>query len=113
MINIKSKRHKRRVIKKLKFKYCIEAAQIENKENYLEKNKIDVDSLKEDHKEFVKSNKLMLKTQRTFRSKKHNIFNEKINKIALSSNGDKRIQSIDSIDTYAHKMSKDLVCKEE
>ena len=55
----------------------------------------------------------MLKTQRTFRSKEHNIFNEKINKIALSSNDDKRIQSIDSIDTYAHKMSKDLVCKEE
>ena len=72
-----------------------------------------MDSLKEDHKEFVKNNKLLLKTQRTFSSKKHNIFSEKINKIALSSNDDKRIQSIDSVETYAHKMSKDLVCKEE
>ena len=33
------------------YKNCLEAAQIENKINHLEKSKIDVDSLKEDHKE--------------------------------------------------------------
>ena len=33
----------------------------------------------------------MLKTQQIFRSEKHNAFTEEINKIALSSNGDKRI----------------------
>ena len=31
----------------------------------------------------------------------------------LSSNNDKRIQSIDSIKTYAHQKRKDLVCTEE
>ena len=41
------------------------------------------------------------------------IFTEEINKIALSSNDDKRMQSINSIKTYAYKMSKDLVCKKE
>ena len=35
------------------------------------------------------------------------------NKIALSSNDDKRMQSIDSIETYAHGKIKDLVCKKE
>ena len=30
--------------------------------HYLEKNKIDIDSLKKVHKEFIKSNKLILKT---------------------------------------------------
>ena len=54
----KAKSTKKCVIKrKLKFedyKNCLEAAQIENKINNLEKNKIDVDSLKEDQKEFVK-----------------------------------------------------------
>ena len=35
-----------------------------------------------------------------FQSERHNIFNEEINKIALSSNDDKRIQSIDSIEMY-------------
>ena len=34
--------------------------------------------------------------------KKHNVFTEKINKIALSANIDKRIQSIDSIEMYAY-----------
>ena len=53
---------KKCVIKrKLKFedyKNCLEALQIENKINHLEKNKIDVNSLKEDHKEFIRNNKI-------------------------------------------------------
>ena len=38
---------------------------------------------------------------------------KEINKIALSSNDGKRIQRVDSIETYAHGTSKDLVCKKE
>ena len=49
-----------------------------------------------------------MKKQQRFKSKKH-IFTEEINKIALSLNDDKRIQSIDSIETYAHGTSKDFV----
>ena len=37
-----------------------------------------------------------------------NVFTEEINKIALSSNDDKRMQSIDSIETYAYGTSKNL-----
>ena len=48
----------------------MEAAQIENKINHLEKNKIDVYSLKDDQKEVIKNNKLMLKTQHRFRNEK-------------------------------------------
>ena len=44
---------------------------------------------------------------------KDNVFTEKINKIALSSNDDKRMQSIDSTETYAHGTSKDLVHKKQ
>ena len=36
-----------------------------------------------------------------------------MNKIALSPNDDRRIQSVDSIETYAYGTSKDLVCKKE
>ena len=36
-------------------KKTLEAAQIENKINHFEKNKIDTDSLKEAHKEFIKA----------------------------------------------------------
>ena len=52
------------------------------------------------NKEHIKINKLIIKAKLIFRSKKHNVFTEKINKIYLSSNHDKRIQQIDSIETY-------------
>ena len=38
---------------------------------------------------------------------------KKIYKIALSSNDDKRMQSIDLIETYAHGTSEDLLSKKE
>ena len=60
---------------------------MENKINYFEKKKVDVDSIKEDYKEFIKNNKSLSATQQTFRSE--NVFTEEINKNALSSNDDK------------------------
>ena len=44
-----------------------------------------------------------------FKTERHNVFNEEINKIDLSSIDDKRMESIDSIETYAYGTSKDLV----
>ena len=55
----------------------------------------------------------MIKAQQIFRSKKHNVFTEKINEIYLSSNHDKRIQQIDSIETYGQGASKYLVSRKE
>ena len=37
----------------------------------------------------------------------------KLIRLLLSSNVDKRMQSIDSIETYAHGTSKDLVCQKK
>ena len=39
------------------------------------------------------------------------MFTEETNKITLSSNNDKRTQSIDLIETYSFRTSKDLVIK--
>ena len=75
-----------------------------NEINYIEKNKINIDSFF-CYKKIHKNNKLILKT--------HSVFTEEINKIALSSNDDKRMQSIDSIETYAYGMRKDLVSEKE
>ena len=58
----KIKGTKQCAIKKIKFKNyknCLEATQVENKINHLEKNEIDMDSLKKDHKEFNKLQKLV------------------------------------------------------
>ena len=94
----KAKGTKKCVIKrKLKFekyKSSLEATQLENKINYLEKNKIDTESVKENHKEFIKNNKSILKIQKKFKSERHNVFTEEINKIALSSNDNKECNQL-------------------
>ena len=55
---------------------------------------------KKNYEELIKNNKLRLKTQQRLKNESHNVFTKEINKIALSSNDYKRIQSIDSIETY-------------
>ena len=60
----------------------------------------------------LKNNKLILKKQQSFKSDRH-AFTEEINMTALSSNDDKRMQSIDSIEPYEYGMSKDLVSEKE
>ena len=56
---------------------------------------------------------MILKSQQRFRIEKRNVFTEKIDKIALKANDDKRIQSVNSIETCKFETSKDLVCKTE
>ena len=85
-------------------KHCLEAIQTECKINHLEKHKVNIESL---------DNRLILKSQQRFRSEKHNAFTEEIKNIALSAKDDRRIQSIDSIKTYAYVTSKYLVYKQE
>ena len=65
------------------------------------------------HKEFIKNNKLILKTQQRFKSESHIVFTEEINKIVFSSNDDKRILSIYSIETYVYGTSKVLENEKE
>ena len=112
----KSKRCKNCVIKrKPKFqdyKNCLKASQVINAVKKFRKE-INVDYLREDKIKFIEKNKVVLKTQQRFKSERHNVFTEEINKISLGSNDDKRIQSVDSIETYAHGMSKDLIWKKE
>ena len=77
------------------YKNCLEATQLENKINHLEKDKTNIDRIRKNHKEFVRSNKLISKTH------------------ALSSNDDDRMESFDSIETYAYGASKDIVNEKE
>ena len=56
----------------------------------LGKNKLDTDRLRENYKEFIRNNGLILKSRQRFRSNDHNVFTEEINKIALSAKDDKK-----------------------
>ena len=113
----KAKSAKNCVIKrKLKFENYnnfLEATQLDNKIKYLEKSKINRDSIKKNHKKFIRNSKLILKTQQRFKNERHSIFTEEFNKTVLSSNDDKRIQTFDSIETCAYGTSKDLVSKKK
>ena len=52
------------------YKNCLEVTQLESKITRPEEDKLNVDNLKEHHKEFVKNNNLILKPQQQFRRKK-------------------------------------------
>ena len=56
---------------------------------------------------------MILKTQQRFISETHNLFAKEINKIALCSNDDKGIQTIDLIGTYTHGTNKVLISEKE
>ena len=59
-----------------------------------------------DHfKESLFDGKIILKSQQRFRSDHHVVYTEKVNKIALSSKYDKRIQTPDRITTYPYCMN--------
>ena len=57
-----------------------------------------MDSLRENHTEFIKINRLMLKSHQRFRWKKHNVTAEEVNRIILSSKVDKKIESMNFIE---------------
>ena len=45
---------------------------------------LNVDVLYEEHRKFIKNNKLLLKSKQRFKSVKNNLFTGEVNKIALS-----------------------------
>ena len=55
-----------------------------------------------DYKNCLLKDKVILKSQQRFISKKHNVYTESINKIALSNNDDQRIVSSDKITSYPY-----------
>ena len=65
----------------------------------------------EDYKKCLLNNETMLKSQQRFKREAHNVYTEEINKIALSSNDDKRLQTFHKITSYGANARK--VCKAE
>ena len=59
------------------------------------------------------NNKIMLKPQQVFRSDYQNVYTVEINKIALSSDDDERLQTFDRTKTYPHGKNAFKVCESE
>ena len=66
-----------------------------------------------DYKNCLLNNDIILKSQQIFKSESHNAYTEEINKIALSSNVDKRLQTFDRIKPHPFSVSVGKVCKIE
>ena len=67
----------------------------------------------ENYKDSLFNDKIILRSQQRFRSDHHRVYTEEVNKISLSSNDDKRIQTYDKITTYPYGTNIIKLCENE
>ena len=59
------------------------------------------------------NNEVIITSQQRFRSDHHRVHTEEVNKIALSSNDDKRLQTFDKVTTFPYGTNAFKVCESE
>ena len=67
----------------------------------------------EKYKDSLFNDEVIIRSQQRFRSYNHKGYTEEVNKIALSSNDDKRIQTFDKVTTYPYGTNIFKVCENE
>ena len=67
----------------------------------------------ENYKDSLFNDKIILKSQQRFKSDHHKVYTEEVNKIALSSNDDKRLQTFDKVTTYPYGTNAFKACEIE
>ena len=67
----------------------------------------------ENYTDCLFNDKIILKSQQRFKSDHHVVYREEVNKIALSSNDGKRLQTLDRVTTYPHGTNSFKVCESE
>ena len=67
----------------------------------------------ENYKDCLFKDKIILKSQQRFKSGNHKVYTEEVNKIALSSDDNKRLQLFDRIASYPHGTNAFKVCESE
>ena len=67
----------------------------------------------ENYKESIFKKKIVMTSQLRFKSDSHNVYTEKLNKIAIRNNDDKRLQTFDGVITYQYGTPAVKVCESE
>ena len=67
----------------------------------------------ENYKDCLFNGEVILKSQQRFKSDHHKVYTEEVNKIALSSNNDKRLQTFNRVTTYPYGTQAVKVCENE
>ena len=65
------------------------------------------------YKDSLFNDEVIIRSQQRFRSDHHRVYTEEVNKIALSSNDDKRIQTFDKVTTFPYGTNMFKVCENE
>ena len=65
----------------------------------------------ENYTDCLFNDKIILKSQQRFKSDHHKVYTEEVNKITLSSDDDKRLQTFDKIETYPYGTNAFKVCE--
>ena len=65
------------------------------------------------YKDCLFNNKIILKSQKRFKSDYHNVYTEQIHKLALSNNDNKILQTFNKIRTYRYGTNAFKVCESE
>ena len=63
----------------------------------------------ENYKDCVFNGEVILKSQQRFESDHHKVYTEDVNKVALSSDDDKRLQTFDGIETYPYGTTNEML----
>ena len=67
----------------------------------------------ENYTDCLSNDKIILKSQQRFKSDHHKVCTEEVNKIALSSDDDKRLQTFNRVTTYPYGTPPVKVCESE
>ena len=65
----------------------------------------------ENYKDSLFNDTVIIRSQKRFKSYNHKVYTEEFNKIALSRNDDKRIQTFDRLTTYPYGTNVFKVCE--
>ena len=67
----------------------------------------------ENYKDLLFNNKTIKRSQLRFKSDHHNVYTKEVNKIALNSSDNKRLQRFDRVTTYPYGKNSFKVCESE
>ena len=67
----------------------------------------------ENYRESLFNSKTIMRLQLRFKSDHHNVYTEEVNKIALNSSDNKRLQTFDGTTTYPYGANAFRVCESE
>ena len=84
------------------YAYSMEDGSKHKKAKETKKRVIKRELIFQNYKDSLFNDKIILKSQQRFKSDHHKEYTEEVNKIALSSNDDKKLQTFDKITTYPY-----------